>query len=107
MGGKTGTAQVVQIAQGKNYNAARTGRTTPRPCLVHCLRAHGKPQIAIAVILENGGWGANAAPLARGLSDYYLLKLKSGGDHDIPVDNRNKTGVENPLLAGQRHREAV
>ena len=59
-----------------------------------------KPQIAIAVILENGGWGANAAPLARGLSDYYLLKLKSGGDHDIPVDNRNKAGVENPLLAG-------
>ena len=36
-----------------------------------------KPQIAIAVILENNGWGATAAPLARQLADFYLLKLKN------------------------------
>ena len=100
MGGKTGTAQVVQIAQGKNYNAAALAEQHRDHAWFIAFAPMEKPQIAIAVILENGGWGANAAPLARGLSDYYLLKLKSGGDHDIPVDNRNKTGVENPLLAG-------
>ena len=100
MGGKTGTAQVVQIAQGKNYNAAALAEQHRDHAWFIAFAPMEKPQIAIAVILENGGWGANAAPLARGLSDYYLLKLKSGGDHDIPVDNRNKTGVDNPLLAG-------
>ena len=100
MGGKTGTAQVVQIAQGKNYNAAALAEQHRDHAWFIAFAPMEKPQIAIAVILENGGWGANAAPLARGLSDYYLLKLKSGGNHDIPVDNRNKTGVENPLLAG-------
>lgn len=100
MGGKTGTAQVVQIAQGKNYNAAALAEQHRDHAWFIAFAPMEKPQIAIAVILENGGWGANAAPLARGLSDYYLLKLKSGGDHDIPVDNRDKTGVENPLLAG-------
>ena len=100
MGGKTGTAQVVQIAQGKNYNAAALAEQHRDHAWFIAFAPMEKPQIAIAVILENGGWGANAAPLARGLSDYYLLKLKSGSDHDTPVDNYNKTGVDNPLLAG-------
>ena len=54
------------------------------------------------MILENGGWGANAAPLARSLSDYYLLKLKGGsGDARAgqPAVSGAKT-VDNPLLAG-------
>ena len=58
------------------------------------------PQIAIAVLLENGGWGATAAPLARQLSDYYLLKLKGG--QNTTVNKATLSGaqtIDNPLLA--------
>ena len=39
-----------------------------------------KPQIALAVLVENGGFGAqSAAPIARMVFDYYLLgKLPKG-----------------------------
>ncbi len=38
-----------------------------------------KPKIALAVLVENGGFGAQAAaPIARILLDYYLLGLKPG-----------------------------
>ena len=100
MGGKTGTAQVVQIAQGKSYNAAALAVQHRDHAWFIAFAPLDKPKIAIAVILENGGWGANAAPLARALSDYYLLTLKAGGDREIPVDNSGKTTVANPLLAG-------
>jgi hypothetical protein len=48
-----------------------------------------KPEIAIAVILENGGWGAYAAPLAREMTDFYMLHVKpqqfSDGDEPPAV----------------------
>lgn len=39
-----------------------------------------KPKIALAVLVENGGFGAqSAAPIARMVLDYYLLgKLPKG-----------------------------
>jgi penicillin-binding protein 2 len=39
-----------------------------------------KPKIALAVVVENGGFGAqSAAPIARMVFDYYLLgKLPKG-----------------------------
>ena len=100
MGGKTGTAQVVQIAQGKSYNAAALAVQHRDHAWFIAFAPLDKPKIAIAVILENGGWGANAAPLARALSDYYLLTLKAGADRDIPVDNSSRTLADNPLLTG-------
>jgi penicillin-binding protein 2 len=44
-----------------------------------------KPKIALAVLVENGGFGAQAAaPIARQVLDYYLLgKLPQG---KAPVD---------------------
>lgn len=76
MAGKTGTAQVVKIAQGKSYN---------RHALMEQHRDHAwfiafapanHPTIAIAVIVENGGWGGvAAAPIARALCDFYLLDI--------------------------------
>lgn len=76
MGGKTGTAQVVQIKQGKSYNAAALREQHRDHAWFISFAPVDKPEIAIAVILENGGWGANAAPLARSLTDFYLLDLK-------------------------------
>ncbi|MCS4533044.1 penicillin-binding protein 2 [Neisseria montereyensis] len=78
MGGKTGTAQVVQIKQGASYNAAALAEQHRDHAWFISFAPLEKPQIAIAVLLENGGWGASAAPLARALTDYYLLTLKAG-----------------------------
>lgn len=77
MGGKTGTAQVVQIKQGARYNAAALKLQLRDHAWFIAFAPAEKPQIAIAVILENNGWGATAAPLARQLADFYLLKLKT------------------------------
>lgn len=77
MGGKTGTAQVVQIKQGARYNAAMLAEQHRDHAWFIAFAPVQNPQIAIAVIIENGGWGATAGPLARQLADFYLLKLKN------------------------------
>lgn len=100
MGGKTGTAQVVQIQQGKSYNAAALAEQHRDHAWFISFAPVQTPQIAIAVLLENDGWGATAAPLARQLSDYYLLKLKGG--QNTTVNKATLSGaqtIDNPLLA--------
>ena len=76
MGGKTGTAQVVQIKQGGLYNAAALREQHRDHAWFISFAPLEKPEIAIAVILENGGWGAYAAPLAREMTDFYMLHVK-------------------------------
>ncbi|QXW25237.1 penicillin-binding protein 2 [Acinetobacter johnsonii] len=72
--GKTGTAQVKSIAQGKRYNEALlTERQLDHGLFVGFAPAD-KPEIAIAVIWENGKHGGSAAQLARPIFDYWLLK---------------------------------
>jgi penicillin-binding protein 2 len=74
--GKTGTAQVKSIAQGKRYNEALlTDRQLDHGLFVGFAPAD-KPEIAIAVILENGRGGSAATALARPVFDYWLLKRK-------------------------------
>lgn len=71
--GKTGTAQVKSIAQGKRYNEALlTDRQLDHGLFVGFAPAE-KPEIAIAVILENGRGGSAATALARPILDYWLL----------------------------------
>lgn len=95
MGGKTGTAQVVQIGQGQKYNAAALREIHRDHAWFIAFAPVDKPQIAIAVILENAGWGANAAPLARQLADYYLLRLKTG---QVSSEVQGARQTANPLL---------
>ena len=76
IGGKTGTAQVVQIKQGGRYNAAALREQHRDHAWFISFAPLEKPEIAIAVILENGGWGAYAAPLAREMTDFYMLHVK-------------------------------
>ena len=78
MAGKTGTAQVKSIAQGKTYNAAALAEQHRDHAWFISFAPVENPKIAVAVILENGGWGANSAPIARHLSDFYLLKILGG-----------------------------
>ncbi|AXK38760.1 penicillin-binding protein 2 [Crenobacter cavernae] len=73
MAGKTGTAQVVQIKQGAKYSAAATAERFRDHSWFIAFAPVEKPKIAIAVIVENAGFGAAAAaPITRALFDFYL-----------------------------------
>jgi penicillin-binding protein 2 len=72
--GKTGTAQVIGIKQGERYVASRIAERFRDHSLFMAFAPADNPRIALAVIVENGGFGAQAAaPIARKVFDYYLL----------------------------------
>lgn len=71
---KTGTAQVVGIAQGQKYNEHLIDEYHRDHALFIAYAPADAPKIALAVIVENGGHGGSAAgPIARKVMDYYLL----------------------------------
>ncbi len=73
-GGKTGTAQAVTIGQKEKYNGAKMEEFQRDHALYMAFAPADKPKIALAVIVENAGWGAGvAAPIARRVFDYALL----------------------------------
>ena len=75
-GGKTGTAQVIAIKQGEKYNAALIDERHRDHALFIAYAPAEDPRMAIAMIVENAGFGAqNAAPIARRAFDYYLMGL--------------------------------
>ncbi len=72
--GKTGTAQVVGIKKGEKYIASRVAERLRDNALYIGFAPADKPRIAIAIVVENGGFGAEAAaPIVRKAFDYYLL----------------------------------
>ncbi|MBJ9985429.1 penicillin-binding protein 2 [Acinetobacter sp. S40] len=74
--GKTGTAQVKSIAQGKRYNESiLTQRQLDHGLFVGFAPAEN-PEIAISVIWENGRHGGSAAQLAKPIFDYWLVNRK-------------------------------
>jgi penicillin-binding protein 2 len=73
-GGKTGTAQAVSMANREKYNAARMDEHQRDHSLYIAFAPAESPTIALAVIVENAGFGsASAAPIARRVFDYWLL----------------------------------
>ncbi|MDP9899428.1 penicillin-binding protein 2 [Variovorax ginsengisoli] len=71
--GKTGTAQAVTQAQNTKYNARALEEHQRDHALFMGFAPANDPKIAVAVIVENAGWGAGAAaPLARRVFDYWL-----------------------------------
>ena len=75
-GGKTGTAQVIQIKQGEKYNASQVDERHRDHALFMAYAPAEDPKIAIAMVVENAGFGgANAAPIARRAFDYWLAGL--------------------------------
>nr|WP_233160977.1 penicillin-binding protein 2 [Aquitalea sp. ASV11] len=91
MAGKTGTAQVVAIKQGAKYNASALAEQYRDHSWFVAFAPVEKPRIAVAIIVENAGFGAAAAaPIARGLFDYYITGKVPGsisGDlKTVPMD---------------------
>jgi penicillin-binding protein 2 len=77
--GKTGTAQVFSL-KGADYKAGKLKQELRDHALFIAFAPADKPKIALVVLVENGGFGAqSAAPIARMVFDYYLLgKLPKG-----------------------------
>jgi penicillin-binding protein 2 len=80
--GKTGTAQVFTVAQNAKYNENTVEERLRDHAWFIAFAPVEKPRIAVAVLVENGGFGATAAaPIARQVLDAYLLdadgKLKA------------------------------
>jgi penicillin-binding protein 2 len=72
--GKTGTAQVIALKQGEKYHESRVQERHRDHALFIAYAPADNPKIALAVIVENSGFGARAAaPIARQVFDYYLL----------------------------------
>jgi penicillin-binding protein 2 len=88
-GGKTGTAQVFSL-KGAEYKASRVKKELRDHALFIAFAPADEPKIALAVLVENGGFGAqSAAPIARMVFDYYLLgKLPKGAavEDDVEED---------------------
>lgn len=74
MAGKTGTAQVVAIAQGERYDSKALQERHRDHALFVGFAPVEDPQIAVAVMVENGESGGRvAAPVARQVFDAWLL----------------------------------
>ncbi len=91
-GGKTGTAQVIGIKQSERYDERRIDERHRDHSLFIAFAPAENPTIALAVLVENGGFGARAAaPIARQLIDYHLLgkvpaaPAKEGPDEESPL----------------------
>ncbi|MFP4893824.1 penicillin-binding protein 2 [Paraburkholderia sp. EG304] len=77
--GKTGTAQVYSL-QGANYKGHAIAENLRDHALFIAFAPVEQPKIALALIVENGGWGAEAAgPIARRVLDYYLVGKNKPG----------------------------
>ena len=86
--GKTGTAQVVGIAQNEKYDAAKLAERQRDHGLFVAFAPVDKPKIAIAVIVENGNSGSGAAaPVARKVLDAWLLGHSSESAAPEPLNN--------------------
>jgi penicillin-binding protein 2 len=73
-GGKTGTAQVYSLGKNEKYNHNAIPEFKRDHALFIAFAPADDPKIAIALIVENAGWGgAQAGPVARRLLDYYLI----------------------------------
>jgi penicillin-binding protein 2 len=99
--GKTGTAQVVGIGANEKYDEKRVEERHRDHSLYIAFApadAGARPRIALALLVENGGWGAlAAAPIARQVMDYYLLGKMPGStvlaQQDHPLDPAAGTSV--------------
>lgn len=74
--GKTGTAQVYTIKQNEKYVAGKVDERLRDHALFIAFAPAEDPKVALAMVVENAGFGAqSAAPIARRVFDYLLLGL--------------------------------
>jgi penicillin-binding protein 2 len=91
--GKTGTAQVVGLKENEKYNAAKVAEHLRDHALYVAYAPAESPTIALAMVVENAGFGAqSAAPIARRVFDYSLLGLVPSAE-DITLTQQGKSAA--------------
>jgi penicillin-binding protein 2 len=86
--GKTGTAQVIGIKQGEKYVESKVHEQLRDHSLYIAYAPAEKPRIALAVVVENAGFGARAAaPVARKVLDYHLLGKAPAPERRVREDH--------------------
>ncbi|QFT56149.1 penicillin-binding protein 2 [Microbulbifer sp. THAF38] len=89
--GKSGTAQVVGIAQGERYDSEALAERHRDHALFVAFAPVDEPRIAVAVLVENGeGGGKVAAPVAREVFAEWVPR----------PDTQQKTAQETRLFEG-------
>src|SRR5205085_791630 len=103
-GGKTGTAQVIQIKANEKYDANKVDERHRDHALYTAFAPLESPQIAVALVVENAGFGAGAAaPIARRVFDYVLQGLYPS-EEDIAATQQ---GQSTAPMGKQRPADAV
>jgi penicillin-binding protein 2 len=103
-GGKTGTAQVIEIKANEKYNASRMDERHRDHALYAAFAPLESPRIALAIVVENAGFGAGAAaPIARRVFDY-LLAGQYPSEADIAA---TQTGQSTAPIGPPRAIDAV
>ena len=101
-GGKTGTAQAVTLHGNEKYSAIKMDEYKRDHSLYEAFAPLDHPRVALAIIVENAGFGAEAAaPIARRVLDYLLLGIYPS-EEDIAAVQRG----EAPTPIGQPRRVA-
>lgn len=104
MAGKSGTAQVVGIAQDAEYDSEALEERHRDHALFVGFAPVDDPQIAVAVIVENGeGGSSEGAPVVRKVMESYLERQL---DVDVSVVSSVDTLLHDPLVeapAGEHH----
>jgi penicillin-binding protein 2 len=102
-GGKTGTAQAIGLKAGEKYSQIKADERKRDHSLYVAFAPVDSPQVALAVIVENAGFGStSAAPIARRVFDY-LLTGTYPSEEDIALAREGKATapVGKPRLASE------
>ncbi len=92
-GGKTGTAQAIGIKQNEKYNASKLDEYKRDHSLYIAFAPVEAPTIALAVVVENSGFGSEAAaPIARRVFDFVLRGLVPS-EEDLVATRIGKSGA--------------
>jgi penicillin-binding protein 2 len=102
--GKTGTAQAVTIGQKDKYNASKLEEHQRDHALYMAFAPAENPQIALAIVVENAGFGAaQAAPIARRIFDYWLV-----GDYPSEQDiEASQKGLASTPIGVRRRKDDI
>ncbi|WP_408901181.1 penicillin-binding protein 2 [Photobacterium piscicola] len=95
--GKTGTSQVYSMKDTEHYNANEVAEHFKDHALFTGFAPANDPTILVTVVLEHGGWGWHAAPFARDIMEYVLLKptLRPQSDELVQQPSPSLAGSSN------------
>ncbi|HYN58843.1 MAG TPA: penicillin-binding transpeptidase domain-containing protein, partial [Rubrivivax sp.] len=92
-GGKTGTAQAVGIKANQKYDASKMEEHKRDHSLYIAAAPIPNPTIALAVVVENAGFGSEAAaPMARRVFDFVLLG-QYPSEEDLVATRKGQSGA--------------